>query len=90
MNLIVHNLPVDRIENSLLTADQAANYLQVHPDTLSRWVRRGHFPRIPLPRLQGLSLLKSGNRRMGNAAGAWDEQEDQVLLLKVVAESEVR
>ena len=49
MNLIVNNLPMDRIENSLLTSEQVPNYLQVHPDTLRRWVRRGHLPRIPLP-----------------------------------------
>jgi excisionase family DNA binding protein len=49
LQLINNVLQVDRIENSLLTAEQAAQYLKVHPDTFRRWVRRGHFPRIPLP-----------------------------------------
>jgi excisionase family DNA binding protein len=50
LQLLINNvLPMDRIEKSLLTAEQAAKYLQVHPDTLRRWVRRGHFPRTPLP-----------------------------------------
>jgi excisionase family DNA binding protein len=32
-----------------LTADEAARYLKVHPQTLRKWVRLGVFPRIPLP-----------------------------------------
>jgi excisionase family DNA binding protein len=34
---------------ALWTAKEAAQYLRVHPDTLLRWVRRGHFPHITLP-----------------------------------------
>jgi excisionase family DNA binding protein len=32
-----------------LTADEAAHYLKVHPQTFRKWVRLGVFPRIPLP-----------------------------------------
>jgi excisionase family DNA binding protein len=32
-----------------LTAEQAANYLGVHVETLRKWVRLGTFPSIPLP-----------------------------------------
>jgi len=32
-----------------LTAEQAANYLGVHVETLRKWVRLGVFPHIPLP-----------------------------------------
>jgi len=32
-----------------MTAEEAAAYIKVHPDTLRRWVRLGVFPRIPLP-----------------------------------------
>jgi excisionase family DNA binding protein len=49
MRLIINQLPGDRVEDGLLTAEQAAKYLQVHPHTFRRSVRRGHFPRIPLP-----------------------------------------
>jgi excisionase family DNA binding protein len=31
------------------TVQQAASYLQVHPNTLRRWLRLGKFPRIPMP-----------------------------------------
>jgi excisionase family DNA binding protein len=32
-----------------LIAEQAANYLGVHVETLRKWVRLGTFPSIPLP-----------------------------------------
>ena len=32
-----------------LTAEQAAEYINVHVETLRKWVRLGKFPRIPLP-----------------------------------------
>jgi excisionase family DNA binding protein len=35
--------------NGLMTAEQAAQYVGVHIETLRKWVRLGTFPRIPLP-----------------------------------------
>jgi excisionase family DNA binding protein len=35
--------------DAYLTADEAAAYLKVHPQTLRKWVRLEAFPRIPLP-----------------------------------------
>jgi excisionase family DNA binding protein len=33
----------------LMTSEEAAAYLNVHPDTLRKWVRLGKIPRVPLP-----------------------------------------
>lgn len=30
--------------DTLLTRDEAAEYLRVHPDTVRRWAREGRFP----------------------------------------------
>ena len=64
-----------------VSAEQLAHHRasrQLSPSS-SRYLKAlgasGALPPHSPPRLQGLSLLKSGNRRMGNAAGAWDEQE---------------
>ena len=35
--------------NGLMTAEEAAQYVGVHIETLRKWVRLGTFPRIPLP-----------------------------------------
>ena len=35
--------------NGLMTTEEAAQYLGVHPNTIRKWVRLGKFPRIPLP-----------------------------------------
>lgn len=32
-----------------LTAEEAAEYIKVHVETLRKWVRLGVFPHIPLP-----------------------------------------
>jgi excisionase family DNA binding protein len=42
---------IDKPEFSggLWSAETAAEYVGVHPDTFRKWVRLGKFPRIPLP-----------------------------------------
>ncbi|HEY0793570.1 MAG TPA: helix-turn-helix domain-containing protein [Chthoniobacterales bacterium] len=37
------------LPDGLLNVEQAAKYVQCHPDTLRKWVKRGVFPHIPLP-----------------------------------------
>lgn len=36
-------------KEGFMTAEEAAQYVGVHVDTLRKWVRLGKFPRIPLP-----------------------------------------
>jgi excisionase family DNA binding protein len=35
--------------SGLMTTEEAAAYLRVHPDTLRKWVRLGKIPRVPMP-----------------------------------------
>jgi excisionase family DNA binding protein len=35
--------------DGLWSAETAAAYIGVHPDTLRKWVRLGKIPRVPLP-----------------------------------------
>jgi excisionase family DNA binding protein len=35
--------------SDLMTTEETAAYLRVHPDTLRKWVRLGKIPRVPMP-----------------------------------------
>ena len=58
-NLVVHGIQPEPVKakrekaepetNGLMTAEEAAQYVGVHIETLRKWVRLGTFPRIPLP-----------------------------------------
>jgi excisionase family DNA binding protein len=49
MERMERSLAVEPKGSAYLTADEAADYIKVHVETLRKWVRLGVFPHIPLP-----------------------------------------
>lgn len=41
--------PIPKSLDEYMTAEQAAEYIAVHVETLRKWVRLGKFPCVPLP-----------------------------------------